>query len=58
MEYDILSINEESSTVKVKANKVSANKNLKIQRHGVRRFEDGKLFQTSRLGTASKYRLS
>lgn len=57
MDYDILSIQEKSSTTKAEAGKISANKNQQIQRHGVRRFADGKVFQTSRLGSASQDRL-
>lgn len=57
MEFDIFSINEKSATVKAEAGKISANKNQQIQRHGVRRFEGGKVFQTSRLGAATEDRL-
>ena len=57
MDYDIFSINEKSSTTKAEAGKISATKNQQIQRHGVRRFENGKVFQTSRLGAATQDRL-
>ncbi len=57
MDYDIFSIQEKSSTTKAEAGKISANKNQQIQRHGVRRFENGKVFQTSRLGAATQDRL-
>ena len=57
MNYDILSIHEKSSTVTAAGGKISAFKNSEIQRYGVRRFEQGKMFQTSRLGEASIDRL-
>lgn len=57
MKYDILAINEKSSSVKVEANEITSIKNSDIVRYGVRRFENGKQFQTSRLGEASTDRL-
>lgn len=57
MEFDILSLDEKTTTIKAEANRISSRKNQKIQRHGVRRFENGRIFQTSRLGTANKDRL-
>jgi predicted Zn-dependent protease len=57
MKYDILSIHEQSSTVKLEANEITSVKNSDIQRYGVRRFENGRQFQTSRLGEASGERL-
>lgn len=52
MKYDILSIHEKASTLKLEANEISSLKNSDIKRFGVRRFEAGKMFQTSRLGEA------
>lgn len=57
MEYDILSITETGSTLKAEAGRISARKNSQILRQGVRRFEKGHLYQTSRLGPASIERL-
>lgn len=57
MNYDILSIHENHLTLKAEAGKICARKKSQIQRHGVRRFQDGKLFQTSRLGAATTDRL-
>lgn len=57
MKYDILSIDEKSLTIKAEANQISAQKSSEINRYGVRRFENEKLFQTSRLGTADQARL-
>ena len=57
MEYDILSIQEEATTIKIVANEVCSLKKSNIQRYGVRRFENGKVFQTSRVGKTTKARL-
>lgn len=57
MEYDILSIHETCATLKAEAGRISARKNSHIQRQGVRRFENGRIYQTSRLGSASTDRL-
>lgn len=57
MKYDILSIHEKATTVKLEANEISSIKNSDIQRLGVRRFEGGQMFQTSRLGEADLERL-
>ena len=57
MEYDILSIQETCASLKVEAGRISARKNSRIQRQGVRRFEKGRIYQTSRLGPASTDRL-
>ncbi len=57
MDYDILSIEEQSTTLKIEGNQVCSRKKSNIQRYGVRRFENGKVFQTSRLGKATDERL-
>lgn len=50
MKFDIFHIHENKSTLQIEGNSVNALKNSEIKRYGVRRFEDGKQFQTSRLG--------
>lgn len=57
MNYDILSIQEQATTLKIEANEVCSRKKSNIHRYGVRRFENGKVFQTSRLGKATNERL-
>ncbi len=57
MHYDILSIEEQATTLKIAGNEVSSRKKSNIQRYGVRRFENEKVFQTSRLGKATTDRL-
>lgn len=57
MDFDILKIYEESSTIKAEGNHITSHRQSTIQRNGVRRFEKGKIFQTSRLGEASMDRL-
>lgn len=57
MNYDILSIEENASVLKCEASRLSASKKSKIERFGVRRFEGGRMFQTSRLGPAPVERL-
>lgn len=54
MKFDILHIHENKSTLQIEGNSVNALKNSDIKRYGVRRFEDGKQFQTSRLGNATE----
>lgn len=57
MKYDILSFTERNSTLIVEGNAVSALKNSSIQKHGVRRFENGKMYQASRIGSATRDQL-
>jgi PmbA protein len=57
MEYDILTTETISSTIKAEVGVVSSNKDLHIVKNGVRRFENNKLFQTTRLGKVSDERL-
>ena len=57
MQYDLLTIQEQSTTLKVEGNEISSRKKSTIQRHGVRRFENNKIFQCSRLGETSVDRL-
>jgi PmbA protein len=57
MQFDLLSIQEKSTCFQVQNNQIHGRKNMQIQRHGVRRFENGKMYQTSRLGAATKDRL-
>jgi PmbA protein len=57
MKFDILSIHEKSSALHIEGNSLNARKNSEIRRYGFRRFEAGKLFQTSRIGEASEGQL-
>lgn len=57
MEYDILSLDEQISSLSAEGNKITAQKGSHIKRYGVRRFESGMLFQASRLGEADHNRL-
>ncbi len=57
MKFDILSIHEKSTVTQLEANAIKSLKNTEIQRFGVRRFENGKTFQTSRLGESNVDRL-
>lgn len=54
MKFDILSIQEKSTVVQFEVSSIKSLKNLDIHRFGVRRFENGKMFQTSRLGEANE----
>jgi len=53
MNYDLLTIQESSSSIKSNAGKIDSFKNSDIQRVGIRRFEGGKIFQASRLGAST-----
>lgn len=57
MKFDILSVHEKSTVVELEASAIKSLKNSEIKRFGVRRFENGLMFQTSRLGDASRERL-
>jgi len=57
MEFDILSSIENATTLHLEANSIKSLKSSSIQRFGVRRFENGKLYQSSRLGEANESRL-
>lgn len=53
MRYDILHLQEIASTLQIEGNTINALKNSSLDRYGVRRFENGKQFLTSRLGQAT-----
>jgi PmbA protein len=57
MEFDILSIHQKSATAQFEGNSFNALKNSEIKRHGLRRFENGRQFQSSRIGSASEDQL-
>lgn len=57
MKYDLLHIHQKTSVLKLEGNKINALKNVDMDRFGMRRFENGKMFQTSRLGHATLDRL-
>ncbi len=57
MQFDRLSVHEKTETVKFEAGAIASIKHSDIRRHGVRRFEGGKIYQCSRLGEASLARL-
>lgn len=57
MEYDILSIHDRKTSLKLEGSAITSLKNTEIQRYGVRRFEEGRMFQTSRLGQVTEERL-
>ncbi len=57
MKFDILKIIENSTTVKTEGSQITSHRKSEIIRHGVRRFENQKVFQTSRLGEANQDRL-
>lgn len=57
MKHDVFSIYESQTTVKSQGAAIDSLKRAEIQRHGVRRFESGRVFQASRLGAATKDRL-
>lgn len=57
MEFDLLSLDENELSLSIEGNKVSAHKGQSIMRHGIRRFEGGKVFMASRLGNATRDRL-
>ncbi len=57
MKFDIIKIIEDSTTVKAEASKITSHRKSDIIRNGIRRFEDQKVFQTSRLGEANQDRL-
>jgi predicted Zn-dependent protease len=57
MEFDILKIKENKSSLKAEGNLVNSIKNSKIERTGVRRFEGGRVYQTSVLGNLSEDKL-
>ncbi len=57
MEYDLLSLDEKNFSLIVEGNKISAQKGQDISRHGIRRFEGGKVFNASRLGNSTRDRL-
>lgn len=54
MKFDILHIHQIKSTLQLEGNAINALKNSDIKRYGVRRFEEGRQFQTSRLGSATE----
>lgn len=53
MKYDLLSIFEKNSSLQVEGNAFTNQRNAEVRRYGLRRFEGGKLFQSSRLGASS-----
>ena len=53
MRYDILHLQEIKSTLQIEGNTINALKNSSLDRYGVRRFENGRQYLTSRLGQAS-----
>ncbi len=53
MEFDVLKIQENSTTVKAEGNSIVSHKKSSIERVGFRRFENGRVYQSSRLGDAS-----
>lgn len=57
MKFDILSINDKSTTIKLEASKISSIKNSEIKKYGIRRFENGKVFQSSHIGEANESQL-
>lgn len=57
MNYDILKIHQKSSVIKAEGNQFTSFKNQDVQRFGVRRFDNGKMFQSSRIGAANLDRL-
>ncbi|MFN8791527.1 MAG: metallopeptidase TldD-related protein [Bdellovibrionales bacterium] len=57
MKYDLLSIRDHKSTLKVEAGRPHSRKNVEIERFGIRRFENGRIYQASRLGKSSLDRL-
>lgn len=57
MKFDILNIHQRATELKMEASAIASVKNSEIQRFGVRRFENGRLFQTSRLGGSDQARL-
>jgi predicted Zn-dependent protease len=50
MEFDVLKIREETFATKSQANVIVSSKRANIERIGFRRFQDNRVFQTSRLG--------
>jgi predicted Zn-dependent protease len=57
MNFDILNLIETSISLKIEANKTKSLRKSEIKRYGVRRFEDGKLYQSSCLGEAQEDKL-
>ncbi len=52
MKYDLLTIKEQTQTLKIEGNKLNAAKNLNLTKQGLRRFENNKVFHASRIGEA------
>ncbi|MBC7752824.1 MAG: hypothetical protein H7Z71_01210 [Moraxellaceae bacterium] len=52
MKYDILNIFEQAETIKVEGSTISSLKKSSTEKIGFRRFENGKVFQTSKMGSA------
>lgn len=57
MKFDILKIRENSTTIKAEGSQITSHRKSEVIRNGVRRFENQKVFQTSRLGEATQDRL-
>jgi PmbA protein len=57
MKYDLITIKEQSQTLKIEGNKLNASKNLNLIKQGLRRFENNKVFYASRIGEATTDRL-
>lgn len=53
MEYDLLKINKETITLKIEDGKIVSKKTNIIERNGFRRFQDNRVYQTSRLGVCN-----
>lgn len=53
MNYDVLKLENSSTTIKAEACKIVSHKKSNIQKNGFRRFESNKVIQTSRLGEAT-----
>lgn len=53
MDYDILSIQSEAESLKCTASVISSIKRSSIEKHGLRRFENGRVFQSSKVGTTT-----
>lgn len=57
MKYDIFSTRQQVSTLKLEGGKITSLKKTDLRRHGARRFENGLMFQSSRVGNTTEERL-